>query len=973
MERRLRFNVEGAHLAATLHLPDGLRPGERRPGIVLCNTFAAVKEMVLPAIARGLARAGFAALAFDYRSFGDSDGEPRCALRPWDQVEDARSAVTCLQQQPEVDPDVVGIFGAGLGGGVAIAAAAGDPRVTAVAALAPVGDGERWLRTLRAEGQWSALRRRLTLDRRQRARTGYSEYVHALAAAGFAVIPCDDAALAFVERCYAVMPSLRRQVTLASAEAIADFVPEALAGRISPRPLLLMAAPGDCLVPVREADALFRAAREPRTIAYLPSGLIASHYDLYGEPAVSAVLRTLIDWLEARWAVAGPTRAAAEAAAASEGGEALRGSESEAGAAGAERAPRSPAAEPDHRVAEIPAAQVGAAPGTFAATVSAPQDAAGAEVAAPGEGGREAAATAAVPEGSMPEFAAGEPQLPERDAGAGAAAPAASSGAPAAMTAAVAAEAPVPPTSALETAPAARGAVASEGPTQATASPEGVTSQASGSGTEGAAGSATPARPATEGISAAVISAPSPGHADPAAATAAAVTPASATSQAFAPEDAGAAEASPDRGAPTPMPVEAAASAPPRGPASEVVAAAETRVTDTPAGHDDTVEAPDRAGTAIPEDAGSPVPTPGVAAASEVPAPRAGGDAARATDDAGTAGGATAYGGEAAGAPGWEPAAAHTATEAAAAPTVRAEGAAPEVAAAADPTAASGPATAAGCTVAPTDAPGTAPTTDAGMTAGDGPAPRDGNPQEAAPPMAVAAEVPPEAAMSSTAAAGTSTVPAADSPDARAGVDLGAVPGAAPPSQEVSAAAGSTLASAPAPAGVAPAGEPWSAAMAVPAAPTPPSVGSAPEAVGEQRGSPTDTDPAAPSHPTPEPAAAGPAAVPGPQGSGEPPSGRSAFEIGDAASAAAAAAIPTATTREVTAGASEDAPASDGEGVTTDLVTTHEVKEASPAEPQDSPRPAPAPRPWWSAGGLADPEDRPWPPRPWGWGGWFGL
>jgi len=154
MERRLRFNAEGERISATLYLPDAARPGERAPGVILCNTFAAVKEMILPAIAQGLARAGFAALAFDFRSFGESEGEPRCAVRPWDQVEDVRSAVTCMQQQPEVDAEALAAVGLGLGGGVAVAAAAGDQRIGAVAAIAPVADGERWLRALRSEGQW---------------------------------------------------------------------------------------------------------------------------------------------------------------------------------------------------------------------------------------------------------------------------------------------------------------------------------------------------------------------------------------------------------------------------------------------------------------------------------------------------------------------------------------------------------------------------------------------------------------------------------------------------------------------------------------------------------------------------------------------------------------------------------------------------------------------------------------------------
>ena len=50
------------------------------PAVVLANAFCAVKEIYLSNYGERFVAAGFAALAFDYRNFGASTGEPRCQL-----------------------------------------------------------------------------------------------------------------------------------------------------------------------------------------------------------------------------------------------------------------------------------------------------------------------------------------------------------------------------------------------------------------------------------------------------------------------------------------------------------------------------------------------------------------------------------------------------------------------------------------------------------------------------------------------------------------------------------------------------------------------------------------------------------------------------------------------------------------------------------------------------------------------------
>jgi hypothetical protein len=55
--------------------------------------------------ARKLAEQGFAAFTFDFRSFGESSGQPRQYESPSRKIKDIRNALTYLASLPMVDKD----------------------------------------------------------------------------------------------------------------------------------------------------------------------------------------------------------------------------------------------------------------------------------------------------------------------------------------------------------------------------------------------------------------------------------------------------------------------------------------------------------------------------------------------------------------------------------------------------------------------------------------------------------------------------------------------------------------------------------------------------------------------------------------------------------------------------------------------------------------------------------------------------
>ena len=93
-----------------------------------------MKEQVSGLYAQTLAERGFVTLAFDPSYTGESSGEPRRTASPDINTEDFLAAVDFLSVQENVDPERIGIIGICGWGGMAVNAAALDPRIKATVA-----------------------------------------------------------------------------------------------------------------------------------------------------------------------------------------------------------------------------------------------------------------------------------------------------------------------------------------------------------------------------------------------------------------------------------------------------------------------------------------------------------------------------------------------------------------------------------------------------------------------------------------------------------------------------------------------------------------------------------------------------------------------------------------------------------------------------------------------------------------------
>ena len=287
MKRPVTFYSEGCKLVGDVYYPDDIQPGETRAGIVLCHGYTGVKDLYLPDNARVLNEAGYIVMTFDYKGWGESAGA-RSRLAPYSRVADVQAAVSFLSTLPEVDAERLGIYGTSYGGATVVWVGAIDPRVKCIVSVVGIGHGARWMRSVRRPDEWYDLLDRACADRSQRALTGESTFVER---SEILLPDRQSAELAAAAR--RQNPAAVNTIPLEYIDDTLGFNPEWVVDKIAPRPILFITTDNDRLVPPAESEHLYARAGEPKKLVVLQG---YGHYEVYVEPAFSAVMDATLDW-----------------------------------------------------------------------------------------------------------------------------------------------------------------------------------------------------------------------------------------------------------------------------------------------------------------------------------------------------------------------------------------------------------------------------------------------------------------------------------------------------------------------------------------------------------------------------------------------------------------------------------------------------------------------------------------------------
>jgi len=283
MYQQVDFTSQNSRISGHLYLPTAAT--EPAPLIILCHGFCGVKELLLPAFAERFADHGYAALTFDYRGFGESEGETG-RLVPKLQIEDIHAAIEWAKKESNIDSNRIALWGSSFGGANAIIAASQSDDIKCVIAQLTFADGETVITGEMSAEEKDKFLSTLERMRDKKAKTGKEMMVP------IAKVLSDEQSVDFFNQFKDDFPALTIKIPFLTVwETICHKPVEALASLN--KPVMIIAAEQDGVNPLSESQVLFDMANEPKAL-HVEEG--ATHYQVYSGKHFESVVTKQLEW-----------------------------------------------------------------------------------------------------------------------------------------------------------------------------------------------------------------------------------------------------------------------------------------------------------------------------------------------------------------------------------------------------------------------------------------------------------------------------------------------------------------------------------------------------------------------------------------------------------------------------------------------------------------------------------------------------
>ncbi len=241
--------------------------------VIMAHGFGAEKAFGLSPFAERFAEEGMAVFMFDYRNFGESDGEPRDYVNPFRHIRDWEAAIEHVRGMPHVNTRKIALWGTSFAGGHVLTVAARDHGITAVATQAPFVDG---IASVMNDRPGDILKSTVACLRDLLHMAAHREpyYIPAAARPGeFAVMNTEDSL-----EYQALIPEgaeWKNRVPARVFLFVPFYNPRLTSGRIQ-CPVLIVAAENDAILPLNATK---------RTASKIPNSqlvvLDCGHFDIY--------------------------------------------------------------------------------------------------------------------------------------------------------------------------------------------------------------------------------------------------------------------------------------------------------------------------------------------------------------------------------------------------------------------------------------------------------------------------------------------------------------------------------------------------------------------------------------------------------------------------------------------------------------------------------------------------------------------
>jgi uncharacterized protein len=246
------------------------------PLVLMAHGFGGTRDMHLEQYAQRFNAAGMATLVFDYRCFGDSDGQPRNRMIPGAEIADWHAALAYVRTLPGVDTARIALWGTSFAGGLVLSVAAQDGRVAATVSQCPLLDGFAAAREItRYAGPLSLLRvgAHGLLDLVRSALGGAPHYIPIVAKPG--EVGAMTSADAWDGLMRLAPPGFRNEVTARTGLLVPLFRPIRDAARVT-CPALLQICEKDTVAPPSATEKAALLMPKAEVVRY-PVG----HFDVY--------------------------------------------------------------------------------------------------------------------------------------------------------------------------------------------------------------------------------------------------------------------------------------------------------------------------------------------------------------------------------------------------------------------------------------------------------------------------------------------------------------------------------------------------------------------------------------------------------------------------------------------------------------------------------------------------------------------
>lgn len=135
--KKVEFKSHGKKLVGNLYLPNDYDGKSKLPALVVTGAWTTVKEQMPKVYAQAMAQKGYATLTFDFRGWGESEGEFKYVEDPIRKTQDIVEAVNFLATREEIDTSKIAGLGVCASSGYMVKAFTETKKLKSIALVAP--------------------------------------------------------------------------------------------------------------------------------------------------------------------------------------------------------------------------------------------------------------------------------------------------------------------------------------------------------------------------------------------------------------------------------------------------------------------------------------------------------------------------------------------------------------------------------------------------------------------------------------------------------------------------------------------------------------------------------------------------------------------------------------------------------------------------------------------------------------------